>query len=303
MGIARLLNTTISLPVREANIIFLFIRNDIWDTVIPTFLTFIAAFFYTRESWRSFPVMLISASMYNLLYILTFCIANQIGGVEEDRLNKPYRPLVTGALSIRGARKRSYVYNILFLIVAWRLDIFWYALSWQVVTMMMCHWGFSNHWFLKNVFCISVGTTLLLGAQWRIVTQDINLQVWNFIFLLSVWAGAGLPLQDFRDQDGDRHMHRKTLPLAIGDLPARRYMIAHMVLLSPLLYFFTVATQISNITEILSVKMMVVTSVQVLWHWIIALRIWLYRSPTADDTSYHYFVYLFCVTIPMICFL
>ncbi|QJB34889.1 UbiA family prenyltransferase [Chitinophaga oryzae] len=303
MGMVRILNTAISLPAKEAYIIFLFIRNDIWDTVIPTFLTFIAAFFYNRESWRQFPTMLLYASIYNLLYILTFCIANQVNGVEEDRLNKPYRPLVRGVLTVREAEKRSYIYNALFLFTAYLLDVFWYALSWQLVTLMMCNWGFSNHWFLKNVFCISIGTILLLGAQWRIVGDEIQLQIWNFIFFLSFWAGAGLPLQDFRDQDGDRYMRRKTLPLVLGDLPARRYMIAHMMLLSPLLYFFTIATQIDDASEISSPKMILVTTAQVLWHWIIALRIWLYRNPAADDTSYHYFVCLFCVTIPMICFL
>ncbi|HVI47204.1 MAG TPA: UbiA family prenyltransferase [Chitinophaga sp.] len=289
--------------LKEVRIIFMFIENDIWDTIIPCLLTFIAAFVYNHKPLAEFPLALLSSIIYAILYILTFCVCNQLEGVEEDRVNKPYRPLVTGLLTVTAARKRNIIYNILFLLAALWLKVFWFAVGWQVITLMLCRWGFSNHWYLKNVFCITLGTIMLLGAMWSIISP-INREVWNFIGLLSLWAGLGLPLQDLRDVEGDRLMNRKTLPLAIGDTNSRMLLSAHLSALSPIIYTCVLVTQSAGLADVMRNKLLVTMALlQVLWHWSIALRLWLYRTPREDDTTYHWFVYLFCVTIPLVCFL
>jgi len=296
-------NTTIALLLGELHIILKFISNDIWDTVIPCILTFGAAFIYHHKAWNSFPLSLLYSVLYTVLYILIFCIANQIISIEEDRLNKPYRPLVTGFVTVAGARSRNVIYNIPFIAVALWIGVFWFAVFWQIVTLLLCRWGFSDHCFLKNVFCITLGTIALLGAQWCIVYQ-LSPGVWNYILFVSLWAGLGLPLQDMRDQEGDKFMHRKTLPLDVGDIKAIILLIAHMLVLSPVIYFCAIITEADSFAEILNSKIILsISLVQILWYWSIAIRLWIYRTPKEDDNTYHWFVYLFCFTIPLICIL
>lgn len=287
---------------REPYIIWRFINNDIWDTVIPCLLTFTAAWIYHHRHWQSYPLQFCIAFAYTILYILTFCMANQVYGIEEDKINKPYRPLPQGLITVKGTIQRMVFYNVLFVLVAIPLKVLWLAVGWQIITFLMCRWGFSNHWFTKNPVCITLGTITLLAAEWRIVAM-LDVQIWAFIILLSLWAGLGLPLQDFRDQAGDRLMKRKTLPLAIGDWEARLALCIHFLTLSPAVYLCAILTQINNESVLNNTTAIVIILAQILWHWAIAIRLWLYRTPKGDDNTYHWFVYLFCITIPLVAFI
>ncbi|UYQ94350.1 UbiA family prenyltransferase [Chitinophaga horti] len=287
---------------RELLLIWRFVNNDIWDTVIPCIITFTTAWIYAARPLQELPFYACYCLVYTLLYILTFCMTNQLYGVEEDKINKPDRPLVAGLISIEGAQRRLLGYNILFLLVAIPMKLFWLALSWQLITKMLCQWGFSNHWALKNLFCISLGTANLLAAEWLIVA-DISHRTWAYIGFISLWAGMGLPLQDMRDQAGDRIMGRKTLPIALGDNGARIALSLYLALLSPVIYYGAVLTQVPLSSVLSHPVALAVLIVEVLWHWCIALRLWWYQSPREDDRTYHWFVYLFCLTIPLICVL
>ncbi|WP_341839617.1 UbiA family prenyltransferase [Chitinophaga caseinilytica] len=295
-----LCKSAVTASMRELYLIWRFINNDIWDTVIPCMITFIAAWVYVGRPMSEFPQYFFYSAVYTLLYILTFCIANQVNSVEEDRINKPDRPLVQGLVTESETRRRLMVYNILFLVVAAFLHVLPLAAAWMVVTQMLCKWGCSNHWFTKNVVCISLGTVTLLAAEWSIV-GDVSAKAWWFIIAISLWAGLGLPVQDMRDQTGDAIMGRKTLPLAVGDKMARVLLSAWFLVGSPLVYFCIFWSQASwgEITG--SWLLTGILIAQTLWHWGIALRLWLYKTPKADDQTYHWFVYLFIVTIPMIC--
>lgn len=286
----------------ELLLVWKFIDNDIWDTVIPCIITFITAWVYAGRDWHDFPLYLSYCLVYTLFYILTFCVSNQVNSVEEDRINKPRRPLVTGFITETQARARLFVYNILFLITALALHLFWLAFAWQLITKMLCQWGFSNHWATKNLLCISLGTITLLAAEWNIV-ENISRNTWAYIVIISLWAGIGLPLQDLRDQAGDRIMGRKTLPLAIGDKRARIALSIYFVLISPIIYYMAVLTQVPLAEVAINTTALVILAVELLWHWYVALRLWLYKTPKEDDQTYHWFVYLFCATIPVICFL
>lgn len=287
---------------REPYIIWRFVCNDIWDTVIPCLLTFSAAWIYHHRHWQSFPLQFCVAFVYTILYILTFCMANQVYGVAEDKINKPYRPIPQGLISVKGTFQRMVFYNLLFVLVAIPLKVLWLAVGWQLITFLMCRWGFSNHWFTKNPVCITFGTITLLAAMWRIVAV-LDVQIWSFIIVLSLWAGLGLPLQDLRDQAGDRLMKRKTLPLAIGDWEARLALCIHFFTLSPVVYLCAILTQINGESVLHNTTAMVIILAEILWHWGIAIRLWLYRTPKGDDHTYHWFVYLFCITIPVVAFI
>lgn len=287
---------------RELLLVWRFIKNDIWDTVIPCIIAFLTAFIYCKRPLSELPIVLLYSIIYTLLYILTFCVCNQINSVQEDRINKPDRPLVTGLINRQAAYYRLICYNILFMGAGVWLQILWLVLAWQITTLWLCQWGGSNHWVTKNLVCISIGTVTLLAAEWKIV-GEIKENVWAYIIVISCWAGFGLPLQDMRDQQGDQVMNRKTLPLAIGDTNARIYLSVYFLVFSPALYFGILLTQVHLSSIVTNHLILTIVILETLWHWAIAARLWLYKKPAEDNTTYHWFVYLFIVTIPMICFI
>lgn len=287
---------------KELRLIWRFINNDIWDTVIPCLLTFVTAWIYHSKPLSDFPLYFFYSAIYTLFYILTFCVSNQVSSIEEDRINKPDRPLPSGLITEKETRRRLLVYNILFLLVSIPLNLVLFAAAWMVITLMLCNWGCSNHWATKNLLCITLGTITLLAAEWSIV-NEIDKNVWMYILVISVWAGVGLPLQDMRDQDGDKIMGRKTLPLAIGDHKARWVLSIYFFIISPVIYYCAVLTQIPLSEIFVNTAAIIILVGEFFWHWWVAIRLWLYKSPKDDDKTYHYFVYLFIATIPVICIL
>ncbi|WP_142687540.1 UbiA family prenyltransferase [Chitinophaga polysaccharea] len=251
------------------------------------------------------PFHLVNSFIYAILYILTFCMLNQVNSVEEDSVNKPYRPLPSGLLTRRQTWIRIIVYSTLFLGFAAALNIFWISVAWQAVTYFLNIFGGSNHWITKNLVGMTIGTFLLLAAQWEIASpgEGVEMNVILYWSLISLWAGFALPIQDFRDIDGDRQMGRKTLPLAIGDNTGRNMMVVEYLFLLPFLFMAAMLSQKSFwilVTDPLDLSILII---QILVHWVIAFRLWFFRSPKQDDKTYHLYVYLFCAGVPAICYM
>lgn len=289
----------------ELKIIWNFINNDIKDTIAPSLIAFFTSWFFCDNELRHLPSHLVNSLIYAILYILTFCMLNQVNSVEEDSINKPYRPLPSGLLTKRQTWNRIIIYSALFLIYAAALHIFWISVAWQAVTYFLNLLGGSNHWVTKNLVGMTVGTFLLLAAQWEIASpgEGVNGNVilyWGFI---SLWAGFALPIQDFRDIDGDRQMGRKTLPLAVGDNKGRGIMVVEYVLLLPFLFLAAMLSQKPLWLLIQDPIDLGILILQISIHWIIAYRLWSFRSPVHDDKTYHLYVYLFCAGVPAICYM
>lgn len=75
----------------------------------------------------------------------------------------------------------------------------------------------------------------MLSAPRKLVGSELPNTQEDLIFI-SIWVGLVAHIQDFRDQEGDKKVHRQTLPLAFGDTTAR-YM---MSILSMPMGFITV---------------------------------------------------------------
>ncbi|MET7000649.1 UbiA family prenyltransferase [Chitinophaga defluvii] len=289
--------------IREANILWRFIKNDIKDTIVPSLISFLTAWLYDEHAWKSFPLRLLFSLGYAALYIYTFCLANQVNSVDEDQINKPERPLPSGLVTRRETVQRIIVYNVLFLAAAYLLHIFWISVGWQLVTAALNYWGWSNHWISKNHVCMSVGTFLLFSGQWTIATPQVAMSMSSYLYfgLLSLWAGFSLAIQDFRDEEGDRKMGRKTLTISMGNIRGRLVMVFQYLIFSPLIFTAAILTQ-TSISELRRAPLvMLILLVQLAIHWLIAYRIWFFRNPKADDFTYHVFVYLFCAAVPVLC--
>ncbi|KAJ6618143.1 UbiA prenyltransferase family-domain-containing protein [Mycena sp. CBHHK59/15] len=168
------------------------------------------------------------SSVYFLLYIYSFDIANQINGVAEDRANKPDRPLSSGRVSLRGAYVRWYLATAAQLAagVAWGV-LPWSAL-WVLITVYTSFCGGDKHWLTKNLLFMSVGSLCLLHAAWGLAAP-ITPREWRWALTLSGVFGIVASVQDMRDVAGDRIAGRRTLPIVLGEDNFRCAMAAVIV--------------------------------------------------------------------------
>ena len=221
--------------VREAYVIWLFIRRDCSSTILPALLFLIAAWKSNQSSFGTLLLALGQGFVYFLLFILSFCIANQIVGIDEDRLNKPDRPLVTGIVSYHGALVRLVCSQIVFSLVGLCFNVLEWALLWQLFTFLyhFAHWD--KNWFTKGLV-IGIGAVAQLCAAWQLVTP-ITPIAWRWILMMGSFWTTLVAVQDFRDIEGDRLIGRKTLPMVIGETPSRVILSIGFIFLPLVIHF------------------------------------------------------------------
>ncbi|KAI0653348.1 UbiA prenyltransferase family-domain-containing protein [Cubamyces menziesii] len=209
--------------------LILFTKTDINCTLVP--VTLLAA--------ASAPVRdifhLPHAMFWLWLNILQFDVSNQIIGLDEDKLNKQWRPLPANRMTYN----QAVVFRWLLIPACWLLSAYYsrqtvYAsVALCTFTVMHNELAMHNHWFMKNVLnglgfaSFEVGATLIAGTD-RTRLDDVA--------VLSVIASAGILVttmhsQDFRDEEGDRAIGRKTIPIVFGGM-AKYMLFVPMVLWS-----------------------------------------------------------------------
>lgn len=290
--------------IRELHITWEFINNDIWDTILPSLMIFFTGWIYQGRSWSELPLHFMISLSYAVLYIYTFTIGNQLDGIEEDRINKPYRPLVTGLVTIKATYSRFYIYNSIYALYGFVLGIFWFSVAWIAVSYYLNLWGGSKHWATKNLVGMTLGTFILFNVQWHIALSpesSITTNLQFYFFLMSAWAGLGLPIQDLRDIEGDRQAGRKTLPIVVGDHKARILLSIEYLFFLPLLFLCIMLT-VDSLRDIFTEQTdLIIFIIQMGVHWTVAIRLLLYKSPKEDHKTYHIYVLLFVSAIPLAC--
>lgn len=216
---ARWLSALVRLPARELHVAWRFMQNDIWAGVIPgVAFTAVALRHASLDAGASLVILLRSLS-YFCLYLYGHTLANQIAGIEEDRVNKPLRPLPSGRVSPGGAVARLVIVTALFLGLGWQLGVLRWAALWAVTYLLLNFYG-HVHWFFKNCLPMSVGATAMLCAAWE-MAAPLTAPAWQAVLAIAGFVALTSPIQDFRDIAGDLVMGRKTLPIALGEWPAR----------------------------------------------------------------------------------
>ena len=280
--------------LQEAHLIWQFIWRDVWATIIPGMLFLVAGWQTQPSSFSGFLACCGCGLLYFLLYIYTFNLANQIVGIEEDRINKPDRPLVTGTVSYEGAWVRLIVSMELYTLVGWWFGVLGWALLWQVCIILLNFCGWSKFWATKNLM-MGVGGVALLAAAWHLGTPNtpIPQSAWIWIWVLHIILVPLVYVQDLRDMEGDRLIGRNTAPLAFGENTARVLLCLGFIV-SPFVthYGYGLIVAAGNILNV------------VLWgfgiaaiNWTMAVRVIFCRSPQADHRTYMMFVYWYCFSI------
>jgi 4-hydroxybenzoate polyprenyltransferase len=182
------------------------------------------------------PMPLSSAVGLTLkICILSVCfqysldIVNQATGVAEDSINKPYRPIPSGLITIRGAERRWVLAWILFPLLSYLLSghhVALWALVWQAEVGFCYVWPRPNNPVMRNLFT-AVATFIIISLVNESVVEqhpDRNLHV-VLRAALAGWACLVIQIQEFHDLEGDRLAGKRTLPLVLGE--AKIWLMRH----------------------------------------------------------------------------
>lgn len=275
---------------RELALTWGFIRYDASSTVVPGTLGVLAALRAHGSGAIAEPLTLLLGVLYFVLYVYTFAVSNQIIGLEEDRRNKPDRPLPAGLVSVRGAWVRWLVSMALFPLLGAILGVARFALLWQLCFCLYNFFGFARHWATKSLI-MGLGVIAQLGAAWALV-GPVPAIAWRWILGLAVVAYVFCNVQDLRDVDGDRALRRRTLPILYG-LPWACYGLAVLfaVGLPTLTHYWMFApvpaTLVSHAFELLLAGISM----------IVAARLVLDQRPLALHRTYLLCTYWYCLTL------
>jgi 4-hydroxybenzoate polyprenyltransferase len=149
---------------------------------------------------------------------------NQIYDLDIDRVNKPTRPLPSGALTLREAG----VFTAVTCALAWGLawlatpsdahECFWIV----VVTTVLC-WIYSappiwtkRRGIWANVTIAIPRGVLLKVAGWSTVKTIVGLEPWYIGAIFGLFLLGATTTKDFADMEGDRRGGCRTLPIQYG---------------------------------------------------------------------------------------
>ena len=275
--------------LQETNITWRTIKNDYNTTLIPITTYFI--FSASRTPNPKILKVLTTSILYATAYIVPFCISNQLNGIEEDKLEKPYRPLPAGLITIKGAINRYIIWNMLLMIISKKLGVMKWSVLWMIVTVYHNFLNGDKHFFTKNIISMTLGTAAQFGAAWNSYhpTMSRDKKVW--MWMVSIWIGIMANIQDFRDIEGDLKSHRKTLPIVLGNNQAR--IVMSFVSMTSGLILHKLFKDFNSKPLAKAVNIGVLG-----WHFLIAARLWFARSHQADQITYKYHLsFLYCTVV------
>ena len=152
-------------------------------------------------------------------------VINQIYDLEQDRINKPRRPIPSGEVSIRGAAWYSLVLYVAANAMAWFIDIgsghecFWIVLFTTFVTY--AYSGDPFRWrrfgWRANLTIALPRGLLLKVAGWSCVAPVFSdVEPWYLGFCFFIFLIGAATTKDFGDVVGDRAAGVQTLPVRLG---------------------------------------------------------------------------------------
>ena len=145
--------------------------------------------------------------------------------IDEDRVNKPWRPLPSGRVSSTQAKSITIWGYLIALVTSWALGGFLKS----TVLLSLGYWyngkeGADKSWVSKNIInavgfmCFASGAA---DVALQPTSKDLQLSLFPWLCVIVCVLFTTVQLQDIYDQAGDRARGRKTLPLAVGDSLAR----------------------------------------------------------------------------------
>ncbi|THH15937.1 hypothetical protein EW146_g4625 [Bondarzewia mesenterica] len=268
--------------IRELDIFLGFSWRDWSTTIIPGSIFAVGAM-------RGLPIPSIITHYLFLVswltpYIYFFNLSNQITGVDEDRINKPDRPIPSGKVTISGAKQRwAFAFSTFMGIALYTPSLLPETICWVLTVAFLCLTSAGSHWFGKNCVAMTTGTWALLSASWKAIAPTTPKSE-IYVYAVALWAGLITHIQDLRDIQGDAAVGRKTMPLVFGDRGSR---LIITFLLLPAAYW---VLWMGDIVRLAPYTLAAV-------HVILAYRILQAGGSRYDHKTYMFYTYIFCLIL------
>ena len=214
--------------------LWLFIFSDLKTIVIPkTAFGMITVFSGTvltrspRPEWlagfRCLPLIL----TWTWLNLLPLDMNNQHrqGDVEEDKRNKPWRPIPAGRLSVEETKSLMLASYVVAILGSVYLGGMFECLALAAQGWVYNELGAANRSYLaRNVLNATGYITFAAGAATVACTQSgttLRKGSYTWFVVLGLVIATTIQFQDLYDQEGDSARGRLTIPLIFGDKSAR----------------------------------------------------------------------------------
>ncbi|KAF9223095.1 hypothetical protein BS17DRAFT_782373 [Gyrodon lividus] len=200
-----------------------FTQADMFTTIIPT--TFFAVAAAPICDLGRLPHVI----FWIWMHLLQFNVANQVVDPEEDGRNKPSRPIPAGLISIRNATILRWLLIPACLLLSAMYSTHVFSVSVVIASLVIWYNELQGHehWFSKNVMTavgyssFELGGTLVAGCN-RSYLEPVALIA--VALSIAIFATT-LHCQDFKDEEGDRLIGRKTLPIVFPALARTSVMV------------------------------------------------------------------------------
>ncbi|KAJ0119925.1 prenyltransferase [Diaporthe amygdali] len=181
-----------------------------------------------NPSWKDIAMCFPRVLLYIWLYVLYFDCSNQKDpeAVKEDKINKPWRAIPSGRLSIEGA-ERWYIAACCLLLAVSGL---WLGGFPEAVAFMIETWTYdyargADFWWSKNIINSLFYATGQLGAT-RVAAESMTDTTmvragYEWCGILALEILTTIQIQDIKDEEGDNARGRRTMPIVIGQKPTR----------------------------------------------------------------------------------
>lgn len=221
---------------RCAHIVWLLTKDDFFTFVGPNtaYGIFAALSGPLMFEQPSLPLKLFSrlhwVIIFNWSNLLIFDLANQrlSGSVQEDLINKPWRPVPSGRMTTDDVRQ------VMLVAVPVVLAFNHYVLHVgpECGLILILTWlyndlgGGDQDWVLRNVI-IAMAFWLYNAGSAKVAASDLALPPTlssvgrNWTTIVSLVILTTMHVQDLKDQAGDMKRGRRTAPIVLGDYTSR----------------------------------------------------------------------------------
>jgi 4-hydroxybenzoate polyprenyltransferase len=183
-------------------------------TVVPFSFFTIASSLEAGSSYETLLINTGKCALLSFLLLYTFTISSQINGIEEDRINKFDRPIVSGRVSLQGAYARYGIFTLGCLLLAFVMGVEAGAMTFMVLGALHNFTDISSFGPTKD-FTTTGGLASGLYSAWVLGGGDKRRGI-NWIACLSISLLFTISIQDLRDVIGDAASGRYTTPWMLG---------------------------------------------------------------------------------------
>lgn len=277
---------------REASVTWRMLADNILVDTVPPLLFALGACFHAHLSTAQTLSKLGEVLALFVVFSYVFDTSNQAQSADEDRLNKPYRPIPAGLITAAGVTRRLWIAMPLCALLGWQLGVLEWALLWQVPSVLINLVCTPRNYLWGKTLSIVVLTTAMLAASWQVVAPlDATAVLW--IATIIPPYSLALIYEDVRDMAGDRAIGRRTPALVVGEWPIRIWFAAFTLGIPVLLHFVLFAPAETSAPWRVAVCDVILAAMS----WTCAARALLLHHHKADRLTYQLFILSFATAL------